>query len=163
MTWLDYAVLGVLVVSIAWGVWRGLVREVISLTGWVIAFLVANLLAGPLGETLPESLGQPELRVLIAFVAIFILILAVATLAGLLLARILKAVGLGGLDRTLGGVFGLARGALIVLAFALLAGLTPMPRQTVWTQAASRNLLEQSVLALKPWLPPAFAERLRYH
>jgi len=163
MTWLDYAVLGVMVVSIAWGVWRGLVREVISLTGWVIAFLVANLAAGPLGETLPESLGQPELRVLIAFVAIFVLILAVATLAGLLLARILKAVGLGGLDRTLGGVFGLARGALIVLAFALLAGLTPMPRQAVWTKAASRNLLEQSVLALKPWLPPAFAERLRYH
>ena len=82
---------------------------------------------------------------------------------GLLLSRILKAAGLAGLDRTLGGVFGLARGLLIMLAFALLAGLTSLPRQPVWTQAVSRNLLEHSALVLKPWLPPAFAERLRYH
>jgi membrane protein required for colicin V production len=163
MTGLDYAVLGVLVVSIAWGIWRGFAREVISLTGWVIAFLVANLLAGPLGERLPESFGQPELRVLIAFVAVFVVMLAVTTLIGMLLSKILKAVGLGGLDRTLGGVFGLARGLLIMLGFALLAGLTSLPRQQVWTQAATRNLLEHSALVLKPWLPPAFAERLRYH
>jgi len=163
MTWLDYAVLGVLVVSIAWGIGRGFAREVISLTGWVIAFLLANLLAGPLGEKLPESLGQPELRVLFAFVTVFVLMLAVTTLVGLLLFKILKAVGLGGLDRTLGGVFGLARGLLIMLAFALLAGLTSFPRQQAWTQAASRNLLEHGALVLKPWLPPAFAKRLRYH
>jgi membrane protein required for colicin V production len=85
------------------------------------------------------------------------------TLIGLLLSKILKAAGLAGLDRTLGGVFGLARGLLIMLAFALLAGLTSLPRQQVWTQALSRNLLEHSALVLKPWLPPAFAERLRYH
>ncbi len=163
MTWLDYAVLAVLALSTAWGIWRGLGREVASLTGWIIAFLVANLLAGPVGEALPESLGQAELRVLIAFLALFVLTLAATTLVGLLLSRILKAVGLGGLDRTLGGVFGLARGLLLMLAFALLAGLTSLPRQQVWTQALSRNLLEQSALALKPWLPPAFAGRLRYH
>ncbi len=163
MTWLDYAFLGVLVLSIAWGIWRGFAREVVSLTGWVIAFLVANVLSEPLGEKLPESFGQPELRVVIAFVAVLILMLAVTTLIGLALWKALKAAGLGGLDRTLGGVFGFARGLLIMLAFALFAGLTSMPRQPFWTQAVSRNLLEQSVLFLKPWLPPAFAQRLRYH
>lgn len=163
MTGLDYAFLGVLAVSIAWGIWRGFAREVVSLTGWVIAFLVANVLSEPLGEKLPESFGQPELRVVIAFVVVLILMLAVTTLIGLALWKALKAAGLGGLDRTLGGVFGFARGLLVMLAFALLAGLTSMPRQPFWTQAVSRNLLEQSVLFLKPWLPPAFAQRLRYH
>ncbi len=163
MTWLDYAVLGVMAVSIAWGIWRGLVREVISLTGWVIAFLLANLLAGPLGELLPESISQPELRVLLAFVGIFVLVLALGTLAGLLLSRILKAAGLGGLDRTLGALFGIARSALIVGALALVAGLTPLPRQPVWKQSASGPFLGNLCLALKPWLPPAFGERLRYH
>jgi membrane protein required for colicin V production len=163
MTWLDYAFLGVLVISIAWGIWRGFAREAVSLSGWVLAFLVAKLLSEPLGEKLPESFGQPEVRVVIAFVAILILMLAVTTLIGLALWKALKAVGLGGLDRTLGGVFGFARGLLIMLAFALLAGLTSMPRQPFWTHAVSRNLLEQSVLFLKPWLPPAFAQRLRYH
>ena len=163
MTWLDYAVLAVLAFSTAWGIWRGFAREVISLTGWVIAFLVAKLLAEPLGEKLPESLGQAELRVLFAFVAVFVLMLAVTTLIGLLLSKILKAAGLAGLDRTLGGVFGLARGFLIMIAFTLLAGLTALPRHQGWKQATTRNLLEQSALALKPWLPPAFAVRLRYH
>ena len=54
MGWLDYALLGVMAISIAWGVWHGFVREVISLAGWVIAFLAANLFAAPLGEMGPS-------------------------------------------------------------------------------------------------------------
>lgn len=163
MTWLDYAALGVLVVSVAWGVWRGLVREVVSLAGWVIAFLAANLLAGPVGERLPESIARAELRVLLAYVGIFIVSLVVTALVGLVLSKILKAVGLGGLDRTLGAIFGLLRGALIIVAAALLAGLTSLPRDPIWTTSLSGPLLTQAALALKPWLPPAFSERLRYH
>ncbi len=67
MTWLDYTLIGVLLVSIAWGVWRGLVREAISLAGWVVAFLVANLLAAPLVELLPKSLPRPEWHLPLAF------------------------------------------------------------------------------------------------
>ena len=82
MTWIDYAALGVTAISVVWGAWRGLVREVISLGGWVMAFLAANLLAGPLGEALPDSIAGPELRVLLAFAGIFVLTLAVSTLVG---------------------------------------------------------------------------------
>ncbi len=163
MTWLDYAVLGVTGFSVALGAWRGLVREIVSLAGWVIAFLAANLFAAPLAETLPRSVSPPELRVLIAFVGVFVLSLAVTSLAGLVLAKLVKAVGLGGLDRTLGAIFGVARGVVIVLAFALLAGLTRLPLDPAWTHSASGPLLERAALALKPWLPPAFGERLRYH
>jgi membrane protein required for colicin V production len=163
MTWLDYAVLGVTGISVAWGAWRGLVREVMSLAGWVIAFLAANLFAGPLAEALPHSISPPELRVLVAFVGVFILTLAITSLAGLLLAKMVKAVGLGSLDRTLGGLFGVARAALIVLAFALLAGLTRLPFDPLWRESVSGPWLGRAALALKPWLPPAFGERLRYH
>jgi membrane protein required for colicin V production len=163
MTWLDYAVLGVMAVSILWAVWRGLVREVLSLAGWVIAFLAANLLAGPLGEALPDSIPRPELRVLIAFVAVFLLTLTVTTLAGMLLSKLVNAVGLGSLDRTLGGLFGAARGLLIVMAFGLLAGLTSAPLHPTWTASFSGPVLGRAAIQLKPWLPPAFAGRLRYH
>lgn len=162
MTWIDYVVFGVMLVSILWGVWRGLVREVISLAGWVIAFLAANLFAGPLSETLPATISPAELRVLVAFVAVFLLSLVVTTLTGLLLSKLAKAAGLGGLDRTLGGLFGLARGTLVVVAFALLSGLTHLPRQPAWKDSASGAALAKGAVALKPWLPPAFAERLRY-
>lgn len=163
MTWVDYAVLGVLAVSILWGVWRGIVREVFSLAGWVIAFLAANLLAGPLGERLPESMARSEIRILAAFVAVFIASLIVTTLAGLLLSKAVKAVGLGGLDRSLGGLFGLLRGALVVGAFSLIAGLTSLPQQDAWRGSLSAPALERVAASLKPWLPPSLSERLRYH
>jgi membrane protein required for colicin V production len=163
MTWLDYAALSLLAASILWGVWRGLVREVISLAAWVLAFIAANFFAGPLGEELPKALPTPEIRVLAAFIAVFVATLAVCTLAGVLLSRLAKAVGLDGLDRVLGGVFGLVRALVILLAFALLAGLTALPRQPAWRNSACGEPLAQAALALRPWLPGTFAGRLRYH
>ena len=162
MTWLDYAVIGVFAASLVVGAWRGLVREVLSILGWVIAFLAANLLAGPLGPAMPQAIPSPELRVAAAYVAVFVGSLMVTALVGLLLSRIVKAVGLGGVDRMLGAFFGAARGLLIVLAAALLAGLTSAPRQPFWRDSASGPLLVQAVQALKPLLPQTFAERLRY-
>jgi membrane protein required for colicin V production len=163
MTWLDYAVIGVIAISALWGVWHGFVREVLSLAGWVIAFLAANLLAGPVGERLPESIARAELRVLLAFVGVFVVTLIVTTLVALLLTRLLKAAGLGGLDRTLGGLFGVARGLVILLAIALLAGLTRFPADPAWRGSFFAPALARAAVAVKPWLPPAFAERLRYH
>ena len=162
MTWLDYAVIGVFALSLALGVWRGLVRELISVLGWVIAFLAANLLAGPLGPAMPQAIPTPELRVAAAYAAVFIGSLIVTSLAGLLLSKIVKAVGLGGVDRLLGAAFGAARGLLIVLAAALVAGLTSAPRQPFWKDSASGPLLAQAAQALKPLLPQTLTERLRY-
>ena len=162
MTWLDYAVVGVFVASLAVGAWRGLVREVLSILGWVIAFLAANLLAGPLGTHMPQAIPSPELRVAAAYVAIFIASLIVTSLLGLLISRIVKAAGLGGVDRALGALFGAARGLLIVLAAVLLAGLTSAPRQPFWRDSASGPFLVQAAKVLKPLLPQTFAERLRY-
>jgi membrane protein required for colicin V production len=162
MTWLDYAVVGVLVLCILFGLWRGLVREVVAILGWVIAFLAANLFAGPLGQALPAEIPTPELRLAVAFIAIFVCSLALTTLLGLLLSKMVKAVGLEGLDRTLGALFGTAKGVLILLVVALLAGLTSAPRQSYWRDSISGEPLARCAIALKPLLPPTFAERLRY-
>jgi membrane protein required for colicin V production len=162
MTWLDYAVVGVFALSLVFGVWRGLVREVLSILGWIIAFLAANLLAGPLGPAMPQAIPSPELRVAAAYVAVFVVSLIATALLGLLLSKILKATGLGGVDRMLGALFGAARGLLIVLAAALLAGLSSAPRQPFWRDSASGPLLAQAAQALKPLLPQTLAERLRY-
>jgi len=162
VTWIDYTVLGVILLSIVWGIWRGLVREVISILGWVIAFLAANLFAGPIGELLPREISTPELRIAIAFVGVFVTSLVITTLLALLLSKAVHAVGLASLDRTLGAVFGLARGALLVMAAALLAGLTHLPREAVWRDSLVGAPAAQAALALKTYLPQSFAERLRY-
>lgn len=162
MTWLDYAVLVVLAASILWGVWRGLVHEVVSVASWVLAFLAANMFAGAMGDLLPASMA-PEVRVLVSFVVVFIVVLVACTIVGHLLSRMMKVAGLGPLDRTLGGVFGLARALVILLAFALVAGLTALPRQPAWRNSVSGEPLSKGALALRPWLPKSFADRLRYH
>jgi len=138
------------------------VREVVSILGWVIAFLAANLLAGPLGPAMPQAIPGAELRVAAAYVAVFVLSLIVTSLAGLLLSKVVQAVGLGSVDRLLGAGFGALRAVLIVLAAALLAGLTGAPRQAWWRDSASGPLLAQAAGALKPLLPQTLVERLRY-
>jgi membrane protein required for colicin V production len=163
MNWLDYALIGLLAVSIAWGIWRGLVHEVMSLAGWVLAFVAANVFTAPLAELLPDSVSQPEVRMLIAFILVFLGTLIAATVVTVLLARLVKTSGLVSLDRTLGAVFGAARALVIVLAFALLAGLTALPQKPWWKASASGVPLASAAFALRPWLPPAFAARLRYH
>jgi len=163
MTWLDLAVAMVLIISIAWGVWRGLVREMMSLAGWVIAFLAANLFAAPVSELLPASIARPELRSVIAFIAVFFVTLVLAALASIALGKLVRSVGLGNLDRLLGALFGLLRALLIVLAAAIVAGFTSFPRSAAWKESVSGAQLAAAATALKPWLPPAFAQRLKYN
>jgi membrane protein required for colicin V production len=163
MSVLDLAAIGVIVGSVAWGIWRGFTREVMSLAGWILAFLAANTVAGPLGDMLPASMANPEVRVLIAFVVVFVLVLIAAAIVGMLVSKFLKATGLSGVDRTLGGIFGLARGVLILLAFAVVAGLTALPRSALWKEAVSAGMLERTIVQLKPWLPSALAGRLKYN
>ena len=162
MSALDIAIVVVLVLSMAWGIWRGFVREFMSLAGWVLAFLAANAVAAPLGELLPASWAREEVRVLIGFVVVFVVVLSATTLVAMLLAKLFKAAGLGSVDRTLGGLFGLARGVVILLALTIAAGLTSAPRDPLWKASVGAGMLTRSVAQLKPWLPPRLERRLRY-
>ena len=162
MTWLDYFVIAVLVLSVAWGAWRGLVHEVLSLAGWIMALLAANLLAAPLSESFPANM-RPEFRVVGAFVLVFIATLVLTTLLTALITKFVRVSVLQSLDRWLGALFGLLRGLLVIVAFAIVAGLTSLPTMPVWTGSATGYSLAQTVIQLKPWLPPAFAQRLKYN
>src|SRR5258706_16015115 len=104
-----------------------------------------------------------EARVMLGWLGVFVVVLLAASLAGMLLRKFIKPGGLAAGDRTLGALFGLARGLLIWLAFALLAGLTRPPAPPVWEESFLGLPLAHTVIQLKPWLPSALAGRLRYH
>ena len=163
MNFLDLAAITVVVVSAGWGIWRGFTREVMSLAGWVLAFVAANAVADRLGDMLPASMASPEARTLIAFVLVFVLVLIAAAIVGMLLSKFLKAAGLSGVDRTLGGLFGLVRGIVILLAFTVAAGLTSLPRQPIWKESIAAGMATRTVLQLTSWLPPALEKRLKYN
>jgi membrane protein required for colicin V production len=162
MTWLDYIVIAVLLLSVAWGAWRGLVHEVLSLAGWIMAFLAANLLAAPLSETFPANM-RPEFRVVGAFLLVFVGTLVLTTLLTALVTKFVRVSVLQSLDRWLGALFGLMRGLLVVIVIAVAAGLSALPSTPVWKESATGYSLAQTVIQLKPWLPPALASRLKYN
>jgi membrane protein required for colicin V production len=120
------------------------------------------LFAGAAGELLPASSATPFVRSAAAGVVIFVVVLLACSIAGMLLAKVFRVAGLGLADRTLGGVFGFARGALISLISVLAAGLTALPREPFWREATLSGPLETGVVALMPYLPATLASRVRY-
>jgi len=162
MTLFDYGVLLIIGFSVLVSVVRGLVRELLALAGWVVAFLVANLASGTVSEWLPGTLGSPSLRVLGTFVFLFIATLILMSLLGMAVKGVIHSAGLSAEDRILGGVFGLARGMLVVMVLVLLAGLTGIPREAAWNNAMLSAPLEALAMLVKPWLPPYLSQRITY-
>src|SRR6266436_5413979 len=117
MTWFDFGVLSVLVVSVAISLLHGLAREMVSLGVWVGGFILSTLFGGQVAGLLPQSLS-PLLSALMGF--------------------------------------------LIVFGVVLVAGLTPLPREAFWRDAALSGPFETAALALRPYLPAGVMQRLKY-
>jgi len=160
MTGFDFAVMAILLVSLSLGLWRGLVYEALSLAGWPVAFMLSRLLAGEIAPMLP--LMQEAARIALAYAVVFIAALVAWAVLVWLFAKLVRALGLGWLDRALGGLFGALRGVLVVLALVWLAGLTAIPEQPFWRAAQTSKAAEDVALLTKAWLPDSIAQRIRY-
>ena len=148
LTGWDYLVLLILGISTILGLLRGMIRTLFALAGWAVAFVGAPILTPPL-------LGLTGLAVppWVALVAVFFALLLLTRLAGALLARLTSSIGLGGVDRGMGVVVGVARAVLIVAAIAMAGRLLDMHKQPAWQQAMSRPLLDSIVQIVNPYLP----------
>ncbi len=161
MTAFDYAVIVILLASLALGLWRGLIGEVLALLAWVLAALAAWQFGPEIGALI-TAIADPGLRVLAGYAAVFIGVLIVLALVRLAVRGLLKALGLTAVDRVFGVLFGVARGLLIVLVLVAVGGMTSAPKQPWWAQARLAPPLETAVVASKPWLPPEAAKRIRF-
>lgn len=162
MTVFDYAVLTIVGLSIILSVMRGLVREVLAILGWIAAFYVAMTYASQLLPMMPADIPTEALRIMAAFLVLFLATLLVTSLLAIALTAIFKKVGLGWLNRLLGVFFGVARGVLIVCIIVLLAGLTDAPKDARWRNAMFSAPIEAMVIAMLPWLPTSIAKHVKY-
>jgi membrane protein required for colicin V production len=162
MTGFDYVVLGIVGVSVLLSIMRGFVREVLALVSWVVAFIVAKLYAVELVPLLPEAIPNESLKMLAAFLILFLTTLLLCSLLAIALSQIFKKVGLGWIDRGLGAVFGVLRGVLIIGTLVLLAGFTALPKDPMWRNAMFAAPLEAMVLTVLPWLPADIAKHVKY-
>lgn len=164
MPWFDIAVLAVLAVSGLLALVRGFVREVLSIASWVGAAAAALFLYPELAPHLEGLFGViepgPVANIAAGGVILLVSLIVFSLLAGLIADRVQDS-ALGPIDRTLGLVFGLVRGAaLLCVAYIAAAWLHPPERWPAWAvEARTRPALEAGggwiVRQLPPGLLPA--------
>lgn len=160
MNAVDGLLLFVLLLSAVVGMWRGLVYEVLSLMVWVAAFVLAQAYAGEVARLLPLDGLSAALRMAVAFVLLFVACAFAGGFVAWLVKKMVAAVGLRPIDRVLGGVFGLLRGAVVLLAVAVVVGMTPLQSHQAWQTSTVAQLLGDSLQALRPLLPEPVARYL---
>jgi membrane protein required for colicin V production len=161
----DAALLGLWGLSVLIGLLRGLMFEVMSLAGWLVAYAAAYLYSPVVLRWLPAEAGQggsgalvtPGGLPLLAFVLTFFAVLIAWGLLAQLLRVLLRATPLSGIDRVLGAVFGLVRGGLLLLVVAAVVALTPWARTPAWQAALTVPWLHAGLDTIEPLLPPGVA------
>lgn len=162
MTIFDYVTIGVICLSLLFGLWRGVVSEVIALAAWVAGVLAAIEFGTQVGQMLFSSIADPAVRALAGCVVIFIGVLVAMSLVRMAVKSMVKALGLSVSDRLLGMCFGLVRGLLVMMVLVGLGGMTAAPRQPWWTEAKLAQPFETAVLVAMQWLPDDLAKRIRF-
>jgi membrane protein required for colicin V production len=162
VTIFDYLILFVLVCSIVVSTMRGLIKEILSLVSWIVSFVVANAYGATLAEWLPNMIPGQTLRLIVAFLVLFIGVRLLMSLLMKAVDALIKASGLSLADRGLGGLFGLARGCLIVMAAVLLSGMTSIPQQAFWKDALFGPIAVTAAQTIMPFLPGSVTQHVRF-
>ena len=158
--WVDLALLGVLALSIVVGLVRGLVFEVLSLLGWVVAYFAAQWLSPEVAPYIPIGSAGSALNHGAAFAATFLIALILWGLAARLLRLLISATPLSVPDRVLGAGFGALRGVIVLLVVATVVALTPAARAPAWRASHGAAWLAVMLQELKPVLPNEVAQHL---
>ena len=160
MAAIDWILVAVLAASMLLGAWRGLVYEVLSVMGWIAAFVLAQWFAPDVAEKLPMQNSGETLRYAAAFVLVFIVSVFVAGLISALMKKIISVVGLRPVDRILGATFGLFRGLILLLAFSVVVHTTALQESDWWLESQGGPMLMKLLKGLRPMLPEKFGAYL---
>jgi membrane protein required for colicin V production len=156
----DWILLAILLASLVMGAWRGLVYEVMSVIGWLAAFVLAQWFAADVAARLPMQSAGDSLRYAAGFVLVFIASVFVAGLISALLRKVITVIGLRPVDRLLGAGFGVFRGVILLLALTVVLQLTSMTQNDWWQQSKGGPVLTALLKGLKPILPERFGAYL---
>lgn len=160
LSWVDLALGALLLISVGIGVWRGLVFEVMSLAGWVVAYFAASPLAPLVAELLPADTTSrfgPAALHLVTLVIAFVAVLILWSLASRLVKMLIHATPLSVVDRLGGAGFGALRGVFIALLLVLVIGASPLAQSATWQASRAAPVLAGVLQDMAPLLPEPIA------
>lgn len=143
MTWVDLLIVLIGIASALFGIWRGFAKEALSLATWLAAIWLAWQFTWLIEPMLGEWQAAPELKIWAARIIIFVLVLIAGGLVAWFVRELILHTGLSGTDRALGGLFGLARGALIVGLVAMVVQMLGVEGDPWWQEARLRPFCNQ--------------------
>ena len=156
----DWILIAALAASMLLGALRGLVYEVLSVMGWIAAFLLAQWFSPDVAEKLPMQNSGEALRYAAAFVLVFIASVFLAGLISALMKKIISVVGLRPVDRMMGAIFGLFRGLIFLLALSVVVHMTALQESDWWLESQGGPMLMTLLKGLRPMLPEKFGAYL---
>jgi len=162
MNWADFSILSIIGISALISLFRGFVREALSVVGLAAAIWVAVTFYDQASDLLVNVISLPTGRRVIAFVALIVVSLLIAGLINHLIGKLVDKVGLTGTDRMLGVVFGVVRGVAIVGLLVLLAGLTQVPQDPWWQQSMLMEHFQKLAQMAIEFLPPDIVAHFSY-
>jgi membrane protein required for colicin V production len=158
--WVDALLLGVLVISMVVGVIRGLVFEVLSLLGWLVAYVAAQWLAPDAAPHIPLGTAGSALNMAAALALCFVAALVVWGLLARLVRLLIRATPLSLIDRLLGAGFGALRGVLLLLVLCTVVSMTPARNSPAWQASRGVVWLSGALRGIEPLLPSEISRHL---
>jgi membrane protein required for colicin V production len=153
MIWVDWFLLGALLASILIGILRGFTREVFGLATWIVAIAASLVLAPTVTGYLETQIETPSLRIAAAYGLVFFGGLVLGAVVTAIVSRLVRSSPLSGVDRTVGGGFGLVRGVLLAVVLVWLVGMTPARQDPWWEQSMFIGRLEVLSGGLEQLMP----------
>ena len=153
MTHVDFILAGIVLVSVLFGAIRGFLRESIALLGWLVGLWMAWRYAADVQPYLGGLLRDTPLQIWVARLIVLISVVVCAWLLGSLLGYVVQRSGLTlGVDRILGGVFGLVRGAVIEGFIVMLAEAADLQSEPWWKQSKLLPLGQEMASVLRGYV-----------
>lgn len=161
MNALDIGILAMLAIFTVLGIYWGLIRQVLALTGLVVGIIVAGRYSAAVAAWLSSFIADPALANAVAFIGLLVLISSIASLIASLLHTFVGLLFFSWLDHLLGGILGLVQA--LISAAAILIGMITFPLP-LWAGAVDSSLFAGFILRvgtlLTPLLPQIFRDAL---
>ncbi|MGZ5007484.1 MAG: CvpA family protein [Methylobacter sp.] len=162
MIWIDFTFIGFVFISVVTGLLRGLGKEVFSLVFWILAIGVGLMFSREFSAFLESIISHPSVRIAASFMALLTITLSLGGLIGFLLSVLTKKTSLTFTDRFGGMIFGVIRGLIIVTVVVIMAGLTPLPKDSWWTESTLIPPFQMLALWLRDHFSSGMAEYISY-
>ena len=150
---LDIGIIAVILLSAVIGFFRGLVREILSLLGWIISLWAAWVHAPRVAGLFASFITSPDVQKAAAFVSLFLICLVLIAVISHFICRIINGSALKSMDRTLGIVFGALRGVLLVAVFSILVQSSPFAQESWWLGSGLKDFFVQIAWYIISLLP----------